>query len=104
MDNIQQHINLQTAQIRWHELQRAFASGNTIAVNEQLDLTEVAAQIVADNAAQIKTWMDTGKLDAVSDSQAARWYEEDALLWAVVIKPWVLVQVTSNAPRPSPAP
>lgn len=89
---IEQQINLETAQIHWHELQRFFASGNAIAVDPTLDLTHVAAQIVADNAAQIKTWMDAGLVDAVKDTQAQQWYEQKALVWAVVIKPWVLVQ------------
>lgn len=91
-NEIEQHINLETAQIRWHELQRFFASGNAIAVDASLDLTQVAAQIVADNAAQIKAWMDAGLVDAVKDSQAQIWYEQNSLVWAVVIKPWVLVQ------------
>lgn len=91
-NEIEQQINLETAQIHWHELQRFFASGNAIAVDPTLDLTHVAAQIVADNAAQIKTWMDAGLVDAVKDEQAQIWYEQNALVWAVVIKPWVLVQ------------
>jgi hypothetical protein len=91
-NEIEQEINLQTAQIHWHELQRFFASGNAIAVDASLDLTHVAAQIVADNATQIKEWMDAGLVDAVKDEQAQIWYEQNSLVWAVVIKPWVLVQ------------
>jgi hypothetical protein len=91
-NELEQQINSETAQIHWHELQRFFASGNAIAVDSSLDLTHVAAQIVADNAAQIKAWMDAGLVDAVKDTQAQQWYEENALVWAVVIKPWVLVQ------------
>jgi len=93
MDNeIEQQITLETAQIHWHELQRFFASGNAIAVDPSLDLTHVAAQIVADNATQIKEWMQAGLVDVVKDTQAQIWYEQNALVWAVVIKPWVLVQ------------
>lgn len=88
----EQRINLETAQIHWHELQRFFASGNAIAVDPTLDLTYVAAQIAADNATQLKQWMEAGLVDAVKDTQALQWYEADALVWAVVIKPWVLVQ------------
>ena len=91
-NELEQEINLQTAQIPWRELQRFFASGNAVAVDASLDLTQVAAQIVADNAAQIKTWMDAGLVDAVKGTQAQEWYEQNALVWAVVIKPWVLVQ------------
>jgi len=89
---LEQQINLETAQIRWQELQRFFASGNAIAVAPGLDLPHVAAQIASDNAAQLKTWMDAGLVDVVTDAQALQWYEADALVWAVVIKPWVLVQ------------
>ena len=83
---------LETAQIRWHELQRFFASGNAIAVDASLDLIQVAAEITADNAVQIKQWMEAGLVDVVKDDQAKAWYEQDAVVWALVIKPWVLVQ------------
>lgn len=91
-NELEQQINLETAQIQWRDLQRFFASGNAIAVDPSLDLTHVAAQIAADNAAQLKSWMDAGLVDAVKDTQALQWYESDVLVWAVVIKPWVLVQ------------
>lgn len=95
-NDIKQQISSETAQIHWHELQRFFASGNAIAVDSNLDLTHVAAQIVADNATQIKEWMDAGLVDVVKDTQAQLWYEQNALVWAVVIKPWVLVQPISK--------
>jgi hypothetical protein len=85
-------LNQETAKIHWHELQRFFASGHAIMVDAQLDLTDVAAQIAQDNAAQIKSWMAAGLVDSVTDTQAQQWYEHNTLLWAVVIKPWVLVQ------------
>lgn len=91
-NNLEQKLNHETAQIRWHELQRYFASGNAIGVDASLDLIHVAAQIADNNATQIKSWMDTGLLDVVKDQQALIWYEQDAIVWAVVIKPWVLVQ------------
>ena len=90
--NLASELVLETAQIRWHELQRFFASGNAIAVDASLDLIHVATEITNDNAAQVKVWMDTGLVDTVKDAQAAEWYEHDVLVWALVIKPWVLVQ------------
>ena len=83
---------LETAQIRWHELQRFFASGNAIAVDTSLDLIQVATQITKDNATQVKSWMDAGLVDVVKDSQAQAWHEKNELVWALVIRPWVLVQ------------
>lgn len=92
-------INLETAQIHWHELQRFFASGMAIAVDPSLDLTQVAGIVAQDNAAQLKDWMDKGLVDNVKDQQAQDWYEQDALVWAVVIRPWVLVQnITQGDP------
>lgn len=96
-DNLLQNkINMETAQIRWHELQRFFAAGMAIAVDPSLDLTLVASVVTQDNAAQLKDWMDKGLVDNVKDQQAQDWYAEDALVWAVVIKPWVLVQYISQ--------
>jgi len=91
-NNLASELVLETAQIRWHELQRFFASGNAIAVDASLDLIQVATEITNDNAAQVKLWMDTGLVDTVKDTQATEWCEQDVLVWALVIKPWVLVQ------------
>ncbi|GGY80656.1 hypothetical protein GCM10011613_27130 [Cellvibrio zantedeschiae] len=90
---------LETAQIHWHELQRFFASGNAIAVDESLDLIYVATQITQDNATQVKEWMEAGLVDAVKDSQAQEWYDQNATVWALVIKPWVLVQYKKLPPK-----
>lgn len=85
-------LNLETAQITWKELEPHFAGGSVVSVASDLDLLVVAEQIVADNSDMIKQWMTDGKVQQVSDSQALSWSENDAVLWAVVIKPWILVQ------------
>ncbi|KZY63742.1 hypothetical protein A3742_04695 [Oleiphilus sp. HI0071] len=85
-------LNLETAQISWKELEPHFAGGNVIAVDKGLDLLLVAEQIVADNTDIIKQWMSEGKVAQVADDQALSWSNDNALLWAVVIKPWILVQ------------
>lgn len=85
-------INLETAQIAWRELQRYFASGATIFVSPTLDLVDVAYQIAQDNAAQVAAWMEEGQIARVTDDQALGWYEADALVWAVVARPYVLIQ------------
>ncbi len=85
-------LNLETSQIAWKDLQRYFASGVALYVADDLDLVEVAFQMSEDNATQIQQWMAAGKFGKVSDEQAAAWYAANALLWAVVVSPWVLVQ------------
>ncbi len=85
-------VNLETAQIAWRELQRFFASGVAISVSPELDLVEVAFQVSEDNAEQIQKWMDAGQVARVTDEQALTWYDNDAIVWAVVVRPYVLVQ------------
>ncbi|MCP8900814.1 DUF2288 domain-containing protein [Gilvimarinus xylanilyticus] len=96
---LQAKVNLETAQIPWRDLQRFFAGGRAVYVAPELDLTRVATEMARDNAAQIQHWMQAQQLAPVRDQQAQTWFEANTLLWAVVIKPWVMVQET---PNPSP--
>jgi hypothetical protein len=96
MDNdeklLRGQINLETAQIAWRELQRYFASGATVFVGPELDLVEVAYRIAKDDATQVAAWMEGGQIARVTDAQALAWYEADTLVWAVVARPYVLLQ------------
>lgn len=85
-------LNLETAQMAWRDMQRYFASGVALYVAPELDLVEVALQMSEDNAAQIQQWMAAQQFGKVTDEQAASWYAADAMLWTVVVSPWVLVQ------------
>lgn len=89
-------VNSETAQIAWRELQRYFASGATIAVSAELDLVEVAFQIAQDNQALVAQWMEEGLLGRITDEQALAWFEADAIVWAVVARPFVLIQESRN--------
>lgn len=91
-------INLETSKIAWKELQRFFAGGKALMVSPDLDLVEVAFQMSGDKVEQIQQWATAGKLSHVSDEQAREWASDDALVWAVVVNPWVLVQ-TSDRPQ-----
>ena len=85
-------LNLETAQIAWKDLQTFFANGSVLFVSDELDLLRVAEQLAADNTTIFEQWLADGKVALVSDSQALAWYESDAMLWSLVIKPWILVQ------------
>ena len=85
-------IHSETSKIAWSELQRFFAAGRAIYISPDLDLVEVALQISNDNSDLVRKWMDEDKLAPVSDDQARYWIGTDASVWAVVVKPWVLVQ------------
>jgi len=85
-------LNGQTAQMRWSELQRFFAAGDVVAVAPELDLVDVGVHIAGDDMQHVAQWMAAGQLGRVTDEQAAVWLAGDALLWTVVVKPWILVQ------------
>ncbi len=90
-------VNLETAQMPWRDMQRYFASGVALYVSPELDLVETAFQMSEDNAVLIGQWMAAGQFGRVTDEQARVWLEADAMLWAVVVSPWVLVQPVKKA-------
>ncbi|MEH6567035.1 MAG: DUF2288 domain-containing protein [Halopseudomonas sp.] len=82
-----------TGNIEWKTLEPHFARGDLLVVAPELDLVEVAAAMMEDDSEQIKIWMDGQHLRVATDAQAGDWAERDPdSLWAVVIRPWVLVQ------------
>jgi hypothetical protein len=89
---LSEKLNLETARAPWKELQTFFANGLILHVKSSQDLLVVAEQISADNAPLLKQWLDDKTVQKVTDEQALTWYEADAELWTVVIKPWVIVQ------------
>lgn len=91
-DIAKEKVNLETSQIAWKELQRFFAGGSAVFVAPELDLVDVAYQFSIDNKDQVRSWMQNNQVALVSDQQAIDWLEADAEVWAVVVKPWILVQ------------
>ena len=87
-----QELNQQTAKIAWSKMQRFFAGGKAIFVDEALDLVEAATEVSLDNKAALEHWVGQGKVAPVNDEQARLWLDQDAVVWAVVVAPWVLVQ------------
>jgi len=85
-------LETEAGDIAWVELQRFFAAGRVIAVSVDLDLIEVALECAADNIARFDDWTRAGRVGPVTDDQAREWLDANALMRAVVIKPWVLVQ------------
>lgn len=91
-DLMRAKLNQETSRIAWKELQRFFAAGRTLSVSAAVDLVEVAAQMSLDNKAQVEQWLAAGAIGPVTDVQAQAWYDADAVVWAVVVSPWVLIQ------------
>ena len=95
-DELIQKLNRETGKIPWRELQRFFAAGKAIYVEETLDLIQVAAKFAKDEAAEIEPLMQQNQVKRVDDETAAIWLDKDFLVWAVVVSPWVLVQLVAK--------
>ena len=91
-DFVREKVNLETSQIAWKQLQRFFANGSAVFVAPDLDLVEVAYQFSIDDKIQVEQWLQNQQIALVSDQQALTWFEKEAEVWAVVVKPWILVQ------------
>ena len=89
-------LNLETAKINWKELQLFFARGKVIHVHEHLDLIRIAASIADDAVEAIERHLKSGEINLITDAQARIWLEEDTIVWAVVTRPWVLVQAVGS--------
>ena len=91
-EDLRKKLNLETSKISWKALLPFFASGMAVYVSHTLDLIEVACVLVDDNKTQMQKWMADNLVANVSDEQARTWHESEVTVWAVVVKPWVLVQ------------
>ena len=91
-DLSKEKVNQETSKIAWTELQRFFASGLAVNIAPDLDLIDVADAFSKDNKLLVENWMKNRQVHLVTDQQAALWIKNDTKMWAVVIKPWVLVQ------------
>lgn len=91
-DVLKAKITAETALISWLELQKFYAAGDVLQVSAALDLIDVAFAFATDAKPQVEAWLTQGQLGRVEPDQAQVWYQQQTMLWAVVISPWVLVQ------------
>ncbi|VAX14492.1 hypothetical protein MNBD_GAMMA24-870 [hydrothermal vent metagenome] len=96
-EQMHQKLNLESGEIDWSELQRHFARGVVIAVSPALDLVEAALKFVEDDRDTIENWLAMGQIKRADEEHAHRWNQNNALFWAIVVAPWVLVQEQSQA-------
>ena len=87
-------LNAETGRMRWVELARYFAAGKVIVVGKTLDLVDVAQQFSRDNTAQTAGWLEDGYIGSITDEQARKCNDAESEFWAIVVRPWVLVQET----------
>ncbi len=90
-----QELHQQTAKIAWSELQRFFAQGRVLQLDQSLDLVEIAAAMASDSSKVLEPLVEQGLLLYPSNDQARQWFQQETELWSVVVAPYVLVQDNS---------
>ena len=91
-DVLKAKLNLETAKTTWSAVERLFAGGHIIYVHQPLDLVSVGFRLARDDSQQWQTWLKQCAVHPLTDEQAIAWHQNDSEMWALVIKPWVLVQ------------
>lgn len=94
--DVKHELLAQTARIAWTDLQRPFARGVVLWIDPDLDLIEVAVAFAEDRTDAVAEWRSSQQVKAVEDEQATCWLASGAVMWAVVIAPWVLVQAVND--------
>ncbi|GHA16015.1 hypothetical protein GCM10008090_27200 [Arenicella chitinivorans] len=84
----------ETARCEWRDLERFFAQGKVLRVDDAHDLVVIGAAIASDDASTLTPLIDAGELAPPSNDHARRWHAENQLLWTLVVAPYVLVQET----------
>ncbi len=82
----------ETALFHWHDLQKFFAQGVVLWVDESLDLVSVASMFANDDSNQLEPLLEALQIRQPTNDQARQWYGDDVELWSVVVAPYVLVQ------------
>jgi hypothetical protein len=89
---MEQELCRETAKVKWAEIEQFFANGSLISVDKSLDLIKVAVAMTNDDSDKMQAWMTDKLVLNANDDMALHWHQSELLLWAVVVKPWVLVQ------------
>ena len=86
----------ETATINWQSLEKFYAQGKVFLVESELNLVDVAYSLSINETGDIETWLESKQLSRDFNDQAKLWHQQDAYVWCVVIKPWILVQANNR--------
>ena len=96
-EELRSALNAECGKLEWKELEKHFARGVVIKVRAEIDLIEVAVAMVKDDKDKIEACMSKGEIVNASTQDARDWNDSNAMFWAIVVAPWVLVQEVKEA-------
>ena len=94
-ETLRERLQKERGPIDYLELQKFFAKGVILLIDETLDLIAVAEKIHADDTACIEGWINDKLVVRAHDEHAKKWLSEKTCFEAVTMMPWVLVQEKS---------
>lgn len=83
----------ETATIEWKALERFWAKGDLIWVDPALDLITVATAMAENRSDIFDKWRTDGTVGPVTAEQASELQTRDPEIWAVVVSPFIVIQV-----------
>jgi len=93
--SLKERLNLETAKISWKELEVFFAKGNLLTVSSGQNLINVAEQIASDKQNEIESLILSKNIEFASPSWVKENCANNPTLWAVVVAPYVVCQLSS---------
>lgn len=91
-EELRAHLHGETAKLPWSELEKHFARGVVFKIAKDFDIIDVAIVIARDDKDSLKDWIDDNTVCAAEIEDAKKWHEASAVLWSVVVAPFILVQ------------
>ena len=91
-----EQLNLETAQIKWLDLQVFFAKGKLLIVDDSIDLIETASLIADNDTTKISELIESHKIAFATIEWAKQHCKELTDFWAVVVSPYVVAQLDKS--------
>ncbi|MCW8856512.1 MAG: DUF2288 domain-containing protein [Kangiella sp.] len=86
-------LNGETAIVAWKEIERFFAKGNLLLIEQGVDLINCAADLSLDNAEAIKPLIDSEKIQRMPLEFVKENCQPETEFWSVVVAPYILAQL-----------
>lgn len=86
-------LNGETAIVAWHEIERFFAKGNLLLIEQGVDLINCAADMSLDNKESIGKLISEEKIQSMPIEFVKANCQPETEFWTVVVAPYILAQL-----------
>lgn len=96
-DAIRAKLTESVGPVGFGDVKAHLARDAVFVVAPSLDLVDCGVAVAMDEIETVKLWIDAGALRKPSRQERARWLEQGGTFLALVVQPFVLVQVEATA-------